>query len=338
MDKSTADAYVYAKACGILAKSFTGKKASRLFECQSLSSLWTLLFNTPVPQVPEKLLAQQIEEEAFSRFLTQYIKFVDCYTRPKDILIDQLAIYEAENLKEVGGALCDGQKECPPLINLGKMSRLNFKAYPDIKKITKDSLFAWYDTVPSIHEEQNFDFKVDLQVIRHLWASIQKLDGSDKAEVQKLFYEEYAVKNIIWALRLKINFQFENEEIIKKLIYVTDAADKKDPLAAPAIEVLQKDKDNYNDWAKWKYADLLNPYENASYWSVDPRWIEIKNRSRMNKIALNNFHQYPMSVVSLLSWYKIKNYELSCIRTAVESLRLNIDSKEAMKSIGVIYE
>ena len=47
------------------------------------------------------------------------------------------------------------------------------------------------------------------------------------------------------------------------------------------------------------------------------------------------FHRYPMEDAALAAWFKLKSYELTCIRTAVESLRLNINSREAMEAVGV---
>ena len=66
MDKSGAGAYIFAKANGILGKSFTGKRANLLFGQKSLAELWTLIFRSQPPLVPEVLLSQQIEEKAFS--------------------------------------------------------------------------------------------------------------------------------------------------------------------------------------------------------------------------------------------------------------------------------
>ena len=44
MDKSGAGSFIYAKASGIIGKSFVGPRAQYLFEQKSLSDLWTLLF------------------------------------------------------------------------------------------------------------------------------------------------------------------------------------------------------------------------------------------------------------------------------------------------------
>ena len=77
MDKSAADAYVYAKASGMLAKSFVGSRTIKLFSVNSLQELWTLFFSTEVPAIPEVLLAKKIEQEAEKKFLKEYISLLN---------------------------------------------------------------------------------------------------------------------------------------------------------------------------------------------------------------------------------------------------------------------
>ena len=62
MDKSTAVSFSYAKAAGLLSKSFIKDRTQRLFQVESLADLWTLLFKEPAPLVPETLLARELEE------------------------------------------------------------------------------------------------------------------------------------------------------------------------------------------------------------------------------------------------------------------------------------
>jgi len=335
MDKSAAGSYIYAKASGIIGKSFTNQRANLLFEARSLTDLWSLLFKSNPPAIPEMLLAEEIEKEAFKRFIDQYTYFVSLYDKPDPILIDQLFIYEAENLKEIGSALSSGETVCPHLIDLGKFSQLNTKAWPDVAAITKGSPYAWYDHVPGFHEQQQMEFKIDMQVIRHLWQALQQTKGEDHAALEKLYLNEYSIKNIVWALRLKLNYKWDDEKIIKNLIYVTDAPNAADPLAGPAIQILEKEVDNYSQWEDWKFKELVNPHVSGEVWKIEPSWIERKNRIRMNRLASQVFHEYPMTTASLIGWYKIKNFELSCIRTAVESLRMGINSQDAKNAVGI---
>jgi len=335
MDKSAAESYVYAKASGLLGKSFINERASQLFEVKSLVDLWNLIFKTQAPLVPEVILAQQIEAEAFKQFITQYTYFLNQYDKPDQILTVPLRMYNAENLKVIGAALCSEEKDCPKLVDIGKFSTLRTEFWPDIAKITEASEFAWYNQVADIHQQQKMEFKIDLQNIKYEWNAIQKCHGEDYEILLNLFKTEYIIKNIVWALRLKINYQMEKEEIIKNLIYVTNAPDGDDPVAAPVISILDKELDSYDQWKNWKYSNLVNPHTAGEIWQIDPGWIEGKGKILINKMAMLAFHQNPMSCSSLIGWYKIKNFELSCIRTAVESLRLGITAQDAMNAIGV---
>ncbi|MDD5930033.1 MAG: V-type ATPase subunit [Spirochaetales bacterium] len=336
MDKNGAGSFIYAKASGILGKSFIGNKAQILFEQKSLEDFWNLLFKTPVPLVPEVLLAQQIEKTAFTRFLDQYKYFISLYDNPSSVLIDQLYVYEIENLKEAADSLCNGQTVPPVFVDLGKLSKLNLTAWPDIAKITANSDFSWYNHVPEIHEQQQMDFRLDLQLIRHLWKSVNSEKGEDRDVLLEMYKEEYIIKNIVWALRLKIYYKMSKDDIIRNLLYVTDSQNLQDPIASMAIKILDYPLDNYEVWQNWKFSELVNPNVEGGLWQIDPSWIEQLNRTKLNKMALRIFHQYPMSVCALIGWYKIKKYELHCIKTAVESLRLNINPSEAMAAAGIL--
>ena len=58
----------------------------------------------------------------------------------------------------------------------------------------------------------------------------------------------------------------------------------------------------------------------------------------MKNRAYATFHQNPNEDVALVAWFKLKSFELNCIRTAVESLRLNVGSQEAMAILGMDSE
>jgi len=322
MDRNGARAFVYAKACGVLGKSFTGEKADRLFEQKSLTDLWTLLFNTQVPMMPEVLLAQKIEEDSFNRFISQYISFIAQFDNPESYLSDQFFIYEVENLKAVIDALCSGQKEMPKLFDLGKYTTLHFDQWPVLEKITAGTEYAWVNQIPDIHKQQEVEFRLDIQAIKHLWNSIQKISGEEGKAVKNLFQEELMVQNVVWALRLKLNFDMDKEEVIKHLMFVTEEPSLQDPLCFQAIKVLDKDPENINDWENWCYSDLINPKTDA-LWRIDPSWIENKSKQVQNKKASRLFHCYPVTSASLIGWFKMKQTELGHIRMAVEGLRLN---------------
>lgn len=336
MDKSGAEAYVYAKACGKIGKSFVESRVEDLFQVKSLTELWTLLFNSQPPFVPEILLAEEIEKNSFNNFIQTYTSFISNFDEPEKILIYQLMTYEAENLKEISAVLSNGEKKLPELIDIGKFSTLNISKWPEIKGITEKSIFSWLNKVPEIHEQQKVDFRIDTQLTNFLWKALKSVSAESRNILMDFFIEEYALKNIIWALRLKINYGMNDKKLLNYIIRLSDVENVEvDPFAKPVLKILEKRIDVYEDWENWKYSFLLNPYEKGTVWKIDPSWIERAAKLELNKKAIHIFHQYPMTTASIVAWFKIKDFELSCIRTAVERLRLNISAEDAMKAIGI---
>ena len=241
MDKSTAVSFSYAKAAGLLSKAFIKDRTQRLFQVESLADLWTLLFKEPAPLVPETLLARELEEKAFQVFFDQYLFFLNQYDNPPLILTDKIKRFEIENLKEIIGALSAGEKELPHLLDLKDFSKINTSAWPELSKMTAGTQYSWIKKVPSVEEQQTLDFKLDLELLRENWKAINSCHGEDKEGHKKLFLDEFIIKNIVWALRLELYYEMPREQIIQNLFYVTDNPDKKDPVAAPAIKVLNYD-------------------------------------------------------------------------------------------------
>lgn len=335
MDKATSVSFCYSKAAGLLSKAFIKERAGLLFQQETLTDLWNLLFKETVPLVPEVMLAEQIEKKAFSNFINQYLYLLGQFDNPSPVLLDKLKEFEVENLKVIVDALAENEQSIPELIDLKKFSKLNTKAWPNIAKITEKTNYSWIKSVPDIHHQQEVEFMLDMQLLKETWAALEKLHGEEKIAHQKLFLNEYKIKNIIWALRLKLFYEMPDEEIVEHLFFVTDKPNNKDPLANPALKVLKFDLEKYSDWENWEFKEFLNPHEPGEVWRVDPSWIERRYMAHQAVVADHIFHQNPMEEVALAAWFEIKSYELTCIRTAVESLRLHISSDEAMEAVGV---
>jgi vacuolar-type H+-ATPase subunit C/Vma6 len=335
MEYSGASAYVYAKASGILSKAFTGTRASKLFAVKTLSELWSLISSEEVPLIPQALLGEKIEEEAEKRFIKQYVSLMEVYDHPHKILSDLLHFYDIANLKELGAALCSKEQTMPHITELGKYSMFNYAAWPDIAKITKGTPLAWYNKVPDVHEQQRIDAKLDNQYVKMMWESVNEISGDGRDAVIGFFQKDFIMMNIIWALRLKVYYEMKSDEILEHLASGGSIACAGDPLSGPAVAILDKAVDSYADWEGWKYAKFLNLHEEGTIWRIDPRWVENAYKSGMYKQAEKMFHAYPLTDLSLIAWFRIKQHECDIIRTAAEGIRLNVETAEAMKFAGV---
>ena len=334
MDKTAADAYTYARASGILAKSFVGSKARELFAVHTLQELWTLVIRTEVPAVPETLLARELEKAAQTNFINQFKNLIGTYSNPSRILISLLNFYDYDNVKEIGAALCFNEKEMPDIIDTAPYSLVDYSKWPDIKAMTSGGPLSWYDTVPAVSEQQSDDHRLDCQYVQTLISSLKHDGSACSQDLEDLFIEKYQFENILWALRLKIFYGMDESEIKEHLAYEKGEG-RRDRLAGAALKILDWPVDDHEKWKKWTHADLLNPYVDGEIWSVDPRWMANAYSRRFVGRATRLFHQYPLTVCPLVCWYIIKQHELENIRTASECIRLNASVDDALAVAGL---
>lgn len=334
MDYSSASAYVYAKSCGILGRSFIGEKAQSLFDVKTLSELWELVFKSPVPQIPEAMLANHMEYEAIRHFISEYTGLLSNYSKPHEYLVELLRRYEVENLKVISASLSWGEQNCPRIVELGKYKTLHYECWPNIENITKNTVFEWYNKIPEQQNRWEMDYKLDLQEVNLLWGKLSKIHGSSKNALKKYFVQEYNKKNMIWAMRLKVYYNMDDEQIFKHLFFIGDQPSAQDILYKDAIDISKRRIDVYEDWKDWHYASYLNSHEDGEVWMLDPMWVEHKFRLDETKNALHIFHQNPMTDICLVMFFKLKQQELNCIRAAVESLRLHVERDEAIYAAG----
>lgn len=365
MDKSAADSYVYAKTSGMLKKTFAGDGAVALFGVDHLHDLWPLIFgaDTPCPQLPGSLLANRIEYNAVKKFVKQYIHLLEAYDKPNPFLIELLRRYEITNLKVLAAANTEHEAKRPRIINIAQYKLLNYDAWPNLDAVIKGSVFDWYHDATSILERQTLDYHLDLQEIKTLWSLLDTVRDEGQQVLRDYFITSYSMRNMVWALRLKVFYDASDEFVRDNLFYVGDEAHEADPICRWAFDALKRDIHNKSDWESWRFAAYLNEtndsLDSSSHkiqngrvrrgvddsltsgeadalgWTIDPVLIEENLRYIEAQKVRKLFHKYPASTVTLAMFYKIKQQELDCIRAATEKIRLHTDMTTAMHLAGV---
>lgn len=203
-----------------------------------------------------------------------------------------------------------------------------------------DSLPPILSEILSFYEYENsdslgLDRNADSERVTALWNAVNSLKGNDRENLSRLYKMEISFKNVLWALRLKVFYHFSNEEILENLIYSSPHKSRTDVLVRETVRILDKDISSYDDWKNWKYAEFLNPHEEGVIWEIDPCWVEKSLKKYLSKAYVRFFHKDPLSVTSLVSWFRIKQYELDCIRTVAEGLRLGVESEQMQEIAGV---
>lgn len=336
MDKSAADSYVYAKASGMLAKSYVGERARILFSFHSLQELWSFLFKKEIPVVPEMLLAKALETEAFSVFLHDYVKLIENYAVPEKILLALIQEYDYGNLKNISAALSLGEKNIPDLQRIEPFNIIDYEKWPNLQAMTSGGVLSWYHTIPSVADQHLANYKIDCRCVMSIWNAVNKIYSPCRKALIDLIGEKFRMDNCIWAIRLRYYYKMECDDIVSLLAYSDEYRRENDPLVVDAFEILNWDLESWDDWKEWKFNKLLNPHEEGAVWTVDPRWVLNAYKLLYVKKARKLFHRFPFTVCPMVCWFIIKRNEVDNIMTACESLRLNIDPLQAMKSAGVL--
>ena len=322
----------------MLARSFTGKRARKLFAVRRLQDLWTMVFGDEPPLIPEGMLALRLERRAEQRMVDDLRDLLSNYDSPDPVMPLMLSSFDVGNLKAAASALAMGRKETPFFVDMGTQSLVDTSAWPDIAKMTGDGPFSWYNQVPTVTDLPANEIRLDKQYYRLVWESVSRLRGADRASVAPLVQMEITFQNIVWAMRLKIYYRKGREEIASTLA-CSDADERtKKLLCKPALDALDIPPDSWTAWAGWKYSWMLNPHEEGAPWSFDPRWAQLASDARLFRAALSAFHRSAFTTGMLVSYFMARQLELQMIRVAAEGIRLGADGNEIATYTGGIAD
>jgi len=321
--------YAYAKACGIIGKSFTGKRTAHLGGLHTLGELSRLVFPSFQGEMNEKRsfplydLERRIEQNAVEKILS----IINSYSQPPSILIRQLMAYEYTNLKACLHNIAKGD-EIPRFYDIGRFRTIHFKAYPNLKVMLAGTEFEF------IHPDRislagDDIIKIEIQLDIHYYVefkkSLEELAGEDRDFAERILKDEISIRNCIWALRLRTFYGKTSGEISGYL-----------DLLPEVKKSLEMQLDTRDDWRSWKWERFLNPEKQGENWSINPVYFQNAAFHYLNKIALHGFHRIPMSASSILCFIKIKQYEEDILTSLAEGLKMGMDSASVLTMLGVL--
>lgn len=342
MKDTALDSYVYAKVCGMLSKSFVGKGFSRLLSVASLEELWHLLFGSACPHLSSSELAEMIEHKMEGLFLEKYISLLNFHPQQPQFLVDLIRLYDYENLKELLFFFTKGDDSSPgkPEMNhIEPFSMLQYDKWPDIKALVDQSPVAWCAERWEALSQVELEARLDLQYVRDLWHSLCNLKDSARDSIKMMLKEELLMENLVWSLRLRVYFGMEGEDVLQRLVTLKDVSHTgeiyRDELAGPVAKTLDYSIHNYQDWCKGDYTPFVNPPDDNDIWTIDPRWVYNAAHQKMFYRWKRQFHQNHTLSHVLYCWFKIKRYELDCIRAVTECIRLGLPVKQVSDLLKV---
>jgi vacuolar-type H+-ATPase subunit C/Vma6 len=325
-------AYVYAKACGIVGKSFLGKRLSLINSVSRLSDLDRLVFPLSSQDLPEKELLFNLEGRILRRAVDQILSILDSFAKPPELLVLLLRAYEYSDVKALLAALAAGEQKAPGHIALGRYGTVNFAAYPDPAKTFAGTEFAFLaDT--DIRGEQDQEggllfARLDRQYYTLLWEAVMNLPARSRETVRKILGEEISLRNAVWALRLRTYYALEGDELRERLVLIPG-------LSEDAEQSLSMSLDTRTDWDKWKRAAFLNPPRPDEHWQADPRYFQNAASGYLYRLSWTHLHRRPLSLDTACCFIKLKQFEEDLLTGVAEGLGLGMSARDVLTLLEV---
>jgi hypothetical protein len=317
-------AYVYARVCGSLARSYLGDKAGVLAGSARVGEAWRAVFGEAPPALPEGELADAAERRLRSRTAEALRAIAGSLIDEEPFFAALLRKREYAYLKRLLSAIVEGEREPPGLESPGFESGFNVGAYPELDPMLRRSRFDWVigtglADLPAVKNQ------LDRQYYSELWASLEGVDGWRAGSLRDILRLEAELENIDWALRLKRYYSMAAEEIAPLLISLPGV-----DVTQIALDALRRKADLRSEWVSWKWERLVpdSRREDGGDWYFDLRGFESASRRFLHRRLMIRLHMEPDSYVPLYAYYRIKEFEAEAIQGIIEGIKLEAPSSE----------
>jgi vacuolar-type H+-ATPase subunit C/Vma6 len=329
-------AYTYAKACGMLGKSYVGPRIAQINNVSHLNELDRLLFPENPGNLPEKQLLVDLEHRIANRSARQIINLVSHFSKAPEVLSRLIRSYEYADLKAVLTALAAKDTHPPKNVDIESFQSIRFSLYPDLEAMVKNTEYEWVTQAisqdPMGLKMIDTQIRLDQRYYTFLWEALQREKKSQRLNFEKLLIEEIRLKNIIWALRLRVYYGFSAEDIKKSLVNITMGSLS---LVEPALKTLDFSTDQRSDWRTWSEESLLNPEQSGQLWRLDPRYVQNAAAGRLYHLARTYFHRRPFTLDTTACFIKLKQFEEDLLTSVAEGLILGLPARDVISMLGV---
>jgi hypothetical protein len=337
---------VYARACGIIGKSFVGKGIARLGGITRLSELDRLVFGAEARDLPERELLRDFEQRVLNRAAKQIVAIVGSFRAPPELLVLMARDFEYTDLKRAIAAAAIGEKQAPAVTGIDRFATIDFSAYPRFDKMLADTEFAFLlEDLKKLSggSATVIQNKLDRHYYTALWNSLFKLAPSDRSAIERILAAELSLRNASWALRLRSYYGMTAEQIREYLALLEAprgfAEGRRKAarfnLADDALASLNMALDNHEEWARWRWAKFLNPAVPGEPWTADPRFFQNAAARHLYRLAWLSVHRRPFALDTAACFIKLKLFEEDLLVSVAEGISLGMASQETLDIMGV---
>jgi vacuolar-type H+-ATPase subunit C/Vma6 len=329
-------AYAYAKACGIIGRSFVGRRIAALNPITRLSELDRLVFGETAKELPEKELLNDLERRLSRRGVEAIFSVLKSFKKPPLLLTLLLRVYEYADLKTALALIAEKETSSKPAFTrLGRFGTINFEAWPDAKAMlagTDLQFILEYLEKDDAAESISMETALDRHYYSRLWASLGELNKKDTKAAGKIIAEEISLRNCAWVLRLRSYYGMKPEDVERHLIVI----EKNSKFCEDALSANKFSLEDRSEWEKWKRLRFLNTDSMTSGgWKADPRYFQNSASEYLYRLALKYFRTSPSSIDKLFCFIKLKQFEEDLLTSNAEGLGMGMSSREVLTMLEV---
>jgi vacuolar-type H+-ATPase subunit C/Vma6 len=328
-------AFVYAKSCGIIGKSFVGKRLGGLSSIASPLELENAVF--PLDKNDGDSL-DGMETKLAKRAIGAILSVIGAFQKTPEILVLLVRVYEYNDLKRAISAMCAGEEKAPEWRDLRGFSTVRFQAYPDLKAMLKGTEFGFllkegveFGKIP---RADAFSALLDKHYYAALLAALARVPKRDCLGARHLFSEEISLLNCSLALRMRSYYGMKDEEVRSRLI-----GGKLDRYGASldrdATASLSKELDHLADWQDWRRKSFLNIEGGGKYWKCNPRHFQNAASVYLYRLARRYFRRHPFSLDTACCFIRLKQFEEQALTGIAEGAKLNVGVREVFKTLNI---
>jgi hypothetical protein len=291
-------AYIYAKACGMIARSFVGDRVKRLASVSSTEALQDMVFGAADTGLDSGSGGGTIED-----------------------IEKRLALREREAVASIMRSF----RHPPPLLRLladGDSPAQN--------------LAASQTEAGSVSKTADLDENIRQSALyyRAFWEELEKIPLSDRQLITKIAVDEMRLKNAVWALRLRVYYSMPPGQIRAFLIDPCQGKSRI-PLRREALHSLTLDIEEESQWHDWRFWRYLNKPAAGQYWKVDPRFFQNQAALRLYHLARQCLRRRPFSLDTSCCFIKLKQFEKDVLTSIAEAARLGMTGGDALAILGL---
>jgi hypothetical protein len=281
--------YIYAKACGMIAKSFVEDRVNRLSAIPSIEALEDLVFG--IVNSDENI--DNIEKRLARREHEAIAKIMKPFSHPPKFLS-----LLAESDSPVQGhpeKQNDTSTETPGLVEIARQNSEYYTA---------------------------------------LWHELENIPFSDRKLVTPLIADEIRLKNVVWALRLRVYYLLPPARIEPFLIALKPGKNQR-PLHYDALKSLERDIEEETEWHGWRLWKFVNKPVSGQYWKIDPRFFQNEASLYLYRLARKGLRKSPFTLDTVCCFIKLKQFEKEILTSVAEAARLGLTGGDALAILGL---